>query len=125
VIKQYRLRQLLLALPLAVSSLYASLPAVAQNHTSPSQSTPPTGKPITIVGCLTGYEGRYTIGTMSDTLYLLDGDSASFKRLNARMVQATGTVTESPPHSSRDNVLSQQPPTLTIVKLRKVADGCN
>ena len=86
---------------------------------------PAAGKTITVVGCLTGYDGRYTLGTSSDMLYLLDGDSAMFKRLNARMVQAIGTVTEPQPHTSHDNVLSQQPPTLTVTKLKKVADGCN
>ncbi|MGC2112714.1 MAG: hypothetical protein WA655_24555 [Candidatus Korobacteraceae bacterium] len=80
---------------------------------------------MTIVGCLTGYEGRYTLGASNDTLYLLDGDTALFKRYNARMVQASGTVTEPSPHTSQENVLSQQPPTLTVTKLKKVADGCN
>ena len=87
-------------------------------------ASPPAGKPITAVGCLTGYEGRYTLGTSSDMLYLLEGDTDAFKRLNARMVEATGTVSEPPPHTSKDDVLSQQPPTLTVTKLKKVADGC-
>ena len=86
---------------------------------------PPDGKPVTVTGCLTGYDGRYTLGTPNDTLYLLDGDTALFKRYNARMVQAVGTVSEPAPHTSRDNVLSQQPPTLTVTKLKKIADGCN
>ncbi len=48
-----------------------------------------------------------------------------FKKLNARMVQATGTVTEPGPETSKRNVLSQQPPTMVVSKLKKVADGCN
>lgn len=99
--------------------------ARGQSSSSPKDSVPPRGKPITVVGCLTGYDGRYTLGTSSDTLYLLDGDGALFKRYNARMVRVTGTVSEPPPHTSSDNVLSQQPPTLTVSLLKKVADGCN
>ena len=84
-----------------------------------------SGKPKTVVGCLTGYNGHYTLGTSSDTLYRLEGDSALFKRYNARLVEATETVSEPPPDPSRNNVLSQQPPTLTVSKLKKVADGCD
>jgi hypothetical protein len=103
----------------------AALGSAAQDQPAPGSPSRDAGKPITVVGCLTGYDGRYTLGTSNDTLYLLVGDNTVFKRLNARMVQVSGNVTEPPPHTSRDNVLSQQPPTLTVAKLKKVADGCN
>lgn len=114
-------------LTLAIFVLCAAMTASAQSQEGPSpkQPAPTAGTPKTVVGCLTGYDGHYTLGTMSDILYLLEGDSAVFKRYNARMVQATGTVSEPPPGPSRNNVLSQQPPTLTVSKLKKVADGCN
>jgi hypothetical protein len=96
---------------------------VAQDKSAPSN--PQAGQEKTIVGCLTGYEGRYTIGTSSDMLYLLDGDTENFKQYNAKMVKATGTITEPPPGTSKHNVLSQQPPTLKVASLKKVADGCN
>jgi hypothetical protein len=99
--------------------------AQSQEGSLPKQTSPPSGSLKTVVGCLTGYDGHYTLGTSSDTLYLLEGDSALFKRYNARMVQATGTVSESAPDPSRNNVLSQQPPKLTVSKLKKVADGCD
>ena len=105
--------------------LAPSLPALVQDQSTSKAPAPAAGKAVTVVGCLTGYEGRYTLGTSSDMLYLLDGDSALFKKYNARMVQASGTVTEPPPHTSHDNVLSQQPPTLRVSTLKKVADGCN
>jgi hypothetical protein len=98
--------------------------AQSQDGKSPNQAQP-SATPKTVVGCLTGYEGHYTLGTSSDQLFLLDGDPALFKRYNAKLVQATGTVTEPAPGASRNNVLSQQPPTLTVSKLKKVADGCN
>jgi hypothetical protein len=111
----------------AIFALYAAMTASPQSQegSSPKQTAPPSGTPRTVVGCLTGYDGHFTLGTSSDTLYLLEGDSALFRRYNARMVQVTGTVSESPPGPSKNNVLSQQPPTLTVSKLKKVADGCN
>jgi hypothetical protein len=114
-------------LGLATWALFSSMTALAQNQGGAAQkpSAPPVGTPKTVVGCLTGYDGHYTLGASNDTLYLLIGDSALFKRYNARMVQVTGTVSEPRPATSANNVLSQQPPTLTVSTLKKVADGCN
>ncbi len=114
-------------LTLATFAVCAGMTASAQNQdgSSPKQTAPPGGKPKTVVGCLTGYDGHYTLGTSSDNLYLLEGDPALFKRYNARLVEATGTVSEPAPGTSKENVLSQQPPTLTVSKLKKVADGCD
>jgi len=110
-----------------IFALGAAMTVSAQSPTDslPEQSAPPSGTSKTVVGCLTGYDGHYTLGTSSDTLYLLIGDSVLFKRYNARMVKATGIVSETPPDPSKNNVLSQQPPTLTVSRLKKVADGCN
>lgn len=107
-------------------SLCAWMTASAQSKdgSSPKQADTP-GVAKTFVGCITGYEGHYTLGTSSDTLYLLDGDPALLKRYNAVLVRVTGTISEPPPGTSRNNVLSQQPPTLTVSKLKKIADGCN
>ena len=106
-------------------ALCASMTAVAQSQGNAPKQSPPAGTPKTVVGCLTGYDGNYTLGASNDTLYLLEGDTALFKRYNARMVQVTGTVSEPSQGTSRNNVLSQQPPTLTVSRLKKVADGCN
>lgn len=106
--------------------LCAATIAVAQGQSSPSQKQDaPAGQEKTVTGCLSAYEDHFTLGTSSDELFLLEGDSANFKRYNAKMVQVTGTITEPPPGTSRNNVLSQQPPTLVVSKLKKVADGCN
>lgn len=111
---------------LFAACLLLPLTMVGQDQGNLSQEPgSPGGNTVTVTGCLTGSGDRYTLGTMSDKLYLLSGDTASFKKLNARRVQATGTVAEPAPHTSREDVLSQQPPTLTVTKLKKVADGCN
>jgi hypothetical protein len=101
----------------------ASTSVCAQDKGNSAKPVPAPGGPQTIVGCLTGYEGRYTLGASDDKLYLLDGDTTQFKKYNARMVKITGTVSEPSPETSRHE--SQQPPTLTVQTLKKVADGCN
>ncbi len=104
----------------------SALSAQSPQGSSPKSAASPSGPTKTIVGCLTGYDGHYTLGTSSDVLYLLVGDSALFKPYNAMLVRATGTVSEPLPHDSmRKHDLSQQPPTLKVSKLKKVADGCN
>jgi len=120
-----RLRNLVkVALPFVTFGLLIPTAVFAQDK-GDSANKPSTGQPKTIVGCLTGYDGHYTLGASNDTLYLLDGDAAAFKKLNARMVKVTGTVSEPSRETSKNNVLSQQPPTLTVQTLKKVADGCN
>src|SRR5271169_6541364 len=106
-------------LSLAMLALCAALTALAQSQdvASSKQAAPRSGAPKTVVGCLTGYDGHYTLGASNDTLYLLDGDTAAFKKLNARMVKVTGTVSEPSRETSKNNVLSQQPPTLTVQTL--------
>jgi hypothetical protein len=92
---------------------------------SSAKPAPSAAQQKTVTGCLTGYDGHYTLGTSGDQLFLLDGDPALFKRYNAKMVKATGTVSEPSAGSSKNNVLSQQPPTMVVSTLKKVADGCN
>ncbi len=114
-------------LTLASLLLCAWTIAFAQSSEGPSSkpTVPSAGSAKTVVGCITGYEGRYTLGTSNDTLYLLQGDPDLLKHYNAVLVKVTGTVSEPRPGDSRNNVMSQQPPTLTVSKLKKMADGCN
>ncbi len=122
--KSCDLRKRLLTTAVFGLCTFSTAIAQSQGDSSPKQPAP-AGEPKTVVGCLTGYDGHYTLGASNDTLYLLHGDEAQFKRYNAKMVQATGTISEPQPGSSRQNVLSQQPPSMTVTKLKKVADGCN
>lgn len=113
-----------IVLPVALGGLWLSAVSLAQNNKDSSKN-PAVREPQKIVGCLTGDEDRYTLGTSNDTLYLLNGEPATFKRYNGKMVEATGTVGESSRETSKNDVLSEQPPTLKVTSLKKVADGCN
>lgn len=114
-------------LPTAIFTLCACMTASAQSQdgSPPKPADSHGGPPKTIVGCITGYEGHYTLGTSSDTLYLLQGDPELLKHYNAVLVRVTGTISEPPPGTANNSGMSQQPPTLTVSKLKKVADGCN
>ncbi len=81
-------------------------------------------KTITIKGCLTGVDNRYTIGTSRDDLYVLNGDPTLFKRYNGKMVQATGTMSPAINRMSNRDALSEQPPELNVTSLKKLASRC-
>lgn len=107
-------------------AFYLSLIVHAQVQAPPPGKKPATAEPITVTikGCMTGYEGRYTIGTARDDLYRLEGDVATFKQYNGKMVEATGTVAPAATETSPHDALSEQPPQLTVTKLKKLADRC-
>ena len=101
--------------------------AIAQNATPAQQkNTPPAANDMkTVKGCLTGLDGRYTLGTDSDDLYLLKGDDELFRHYNAKRVRVTGTLNPSEKEKSRADALDYQPPTLTVSKITKLQDNCN
>ncbi len=113
-----------IVLSVALAGLWFSTGSAAQNNKDGS-GQPSNGQPQKVVGCLTGEDNRYTLAASNGNLYLLDGEAEAFKRYNAKMVEATGTVSESSSETSKHDVLSQQPPTVKVTSLRKIADRCN
>ena len=111
---------------IAMFSLLASIAPLAQDNNSTTKKQPGTagGNRVTVTGCLTGLEGHYTLGTMSDQLYVVHGDSALLKKFNAKMVRVTGTLSESTEGDSKRDVLRQQPQGITVTTIDKVADTC-
>src|SRR5437868_1677026 len=93
---------------------------VAGQQTSPQRSaksdkTQKSGA-VTVTGCLAKNEHqRYTVGTNSGDLYILDGDDSILRRLNGKMVRVNGTL-EPDKSSSAENenfgVLKNAPPTI-------------
>jgi hypothetical protein len=97
--------------------LATAIPACAQQ---PS----PTPQQKTVTGCLSGYRNRYTIGTSKDNLYLLEGDSAMFKKYNGARVEATGTLLPAKKGRSNQDALDYQLPTLKVTGLKKLDSTC-
>jgi hypothetical protein len=99
----------------------------AQDGSGTSKPSVPSANaaPITVVGCLTGIDGRYTIGTSSDKIYTVEGDPDQLRRFNSVTVKITGVVGPSKHETSHTDALSYQLQTLTVSKIKKVADSCN
>lgn len=100
--------------------------AQGQGDSGHKSATPAVSASLTtVVGCLAGMDGRYTIGTSGDKLYVVEGDPEQLRRFNAVTVKITGTVGLSKHEISQGNALSYQPQTLTVAKIKKIADTCN
>lgn len=108
------------------SLLVATAPLAQDNSGGAAKKgeTPANGSTVTVTGCLTGGEGRYTLGTMKDELYVLHGDQALLNKFNAQRVQVTGTYSGSKDRESSHDALRDQPPTITVTKIKKLADTC-
>lgn len=79
--------------------------------------------PLTAEGCLTGNNGRYTLGTRRGNLYLLSGNQTEFKSHNGQLVRITGT--ESPTNPKEQvGALKYPPPTLQVESIKKLAGTC-
>ena len=109
---------------IGISAAAMATPAQNQAMSGTQNSGAPQNKAITIKGCLTGAENRYTIGTSRGDLYVLNGDPSLFTRYNGKIVEATGTMSPATNRTSSQDALSQQPPELKVTKLKKLADVC-
>ena len=87
-------------------------------------SSAPAEQQQTITGCLSGYHDRYTIGTSKGDIYLLEGDDATFKKLNGARVAVTGVVAPSKKGRSHQDALDYQFPTLKVNSLKKLDSTC-
>lgn len=95
-----------------------------QSQPAPQPQTSATGQQKTITGCLSGYHDRYTVGTSKGDIYLLEGDDATFKKLNGARVEVTGTLSPSKKGRSHQDALDYQFPTLKVSTLKKLDSTC-
>ena len=90
--------------------------------------------PITVIGCVSGLEGVYTLGSETGNLYRLAGDRSSFRRYVGQTVRITGTTSPSSSSTTVNESLKQKsanqgalitsPPMLTVSKIEKIAATC-
>jgi len=124
---------------LRLSILLLSAICLAQQTSSTNQGTSnasSTAKsaPITVIGCVSGLEGVYTLGSETGNLYRLAGDSSSFRRYLGQTVRITGTTSPSSSSTTVNESLKQKsanqgalitsPPMLTVSKIEKIAATC-
>lgn len=96
----------------------------AQQPAAMAQQPTPAAQEKTITGCLSGYHTRYTVGTSTGDIYLLEGDDAAFKKLNGARVAVTGTVSPSQKGRSHQDALDYQFPTIKVSSLKKLDSTC-
>jgi hypothetical protein len=120
----------LLALPSTLAAQQPS-PEAPQQRQPPSEAIPPAGlnySLTTVVGCLSGNRGSYTLGAENGDLYRLSGDKSFLRRHVGQLVRVTGTPSapENPASEATPNagVLSTAPPVLNVSKIEKIADTC-
>ena len=99
--------------------------ALTQPIASAQKKNAPPDETKTVTGCLTGLDGRYTLGTDRDDLYVLKADDALLRPYKSKTVRVTGTLTPSEEDKSNADALSYQPPSLTVQTIKKVQDNCN
>jgi len=83
-----------------------------------------SGDSTTVVGCVTGVNGSFTLGTPNGDLYRLKGHHNALFHYNGMEVRVTGTVTPSKPSSASKRVSGTMPQTLKIAKIEKLRDTC-
>jgi hypothetical protein len=83
---------------------------------------------VSVLGCLTGNPGRYTVLTLNGDLYQLQGKQ-DFARYSGKMVRITGT--KKPPKKAQTSnpnaapsVLSTSPPRLAVLTIKQVEPIC-
>ena len=124
---------------LRLSILLLSAICLAQQTSSTNQGTSNASStvksaPITVIGCVSGLEGVYTLGSETGNLYRLAGDRSSFRRYVGQTVRITGTTSPSSSSTTVNESLKQKsanqgalitsPPMLTVSKIEKIAATC-
>jgi hypothetical protein len=102
-----------------LSSLFLlSLVSLAQqspsNQNTANDASAGSGEAKTVVGCVSGLNGSFTLATASGDVYRLKGHHGALFGYNGKEVRITGTV------ASSDGA----PQTLNISKIKKVYDTC-
>ena len=110
---------------MCVLLVLVSAHVAAQQNTA--TNTTPEGQ-VSVVGCLTGSSGRYTVLTLNGNLYQLQGKQ-DFKKYSGKTVRITGvkkppkkTQTANP--NASPSALSTSPPRLAVRSIAQVEPIC-
>ncbi len=88
------------------------------------QSAPPaatlTAAPVTVIGCVVGLNGGYSLNAASGKTFTLSGDN--LQNYSGQKVRALGTMSFAKKSGSDSKA---EPPTLNVTKIDKLADTCS
>jgi hypothetical protein len=104
----------------------------APNSTPPNTGQSTANRKVTIEGCLTGVEGRYTVQEKnSGTTYLLVGDNERFANYVSQEVRISGTPATkagSPNSVTSTDISGGTPepgqPRLNVASVTRLSDSC-
>lgn len=113
----------------SVLLLWATWLAGQEPSSKPAQGIPASGAPVTVVGCVVGLNGGYSLNVENNKQYYLNGDEAVLHRYLGQQVRVVGTASyrKKPGTGGKAEnmvILVGSPQTLTISKIDKVADSC-
>jgi hypothetical protein len=103
---------------------YGSQDNSNQNNTG-SQSS--MGSKMTVVGCLSGSDGNYSLTDKSGTMYNLTGDTAQLQAHVGHTISVTGTNTPSTSSSGQSGAMSSPSDThqtLMVTSFKHVSPNC-
>ena len=111
--------------------LLSAMWLAAQEPSSKDAKTTPAGPaPITVVGCVVGLNGGYSLTADASKQYFLNGDEAVLHRYLGQQVRVLGTADyrkKPGTNGKAENmaIRADSPQTLTIMKIEKLADTCS
>ena len=90
------------------------------------QPAPEPEGPATVVGCVLGINGGYSLNTAAGKSYILDG--SNLQQFSGQQVRVLGKVTYSKKpgtNSKAENmVIRGDQPTLAVTRIDKLSDTC-
>ena len=109
--------------PLLFFLLSSNLCLFAQQPASPG---PSAVAPVTVIGCVVGLNGSYSLNAGSGKTFILSGDN--LQQFSGQQVRILGNVTYSKKPGTNGKaenmVIRGDQPTLAISKIDKLADTC-
>ena len=106
----------------------AWIQAQSQYPQTGSSHTGATSGQTTVLGCLQGSDGNYTLTTSKGTIYHLQGDTSKLSAHNGHEVQITGTKTSAASSTSTPTggtaSAGAEESTLTVEKLKHISSTC-
>ena len=92
-----------------------------------AQQQPPVPEgPATVVGCVVGMNGGYSLNTEAGKTYILDGDN--LQKFSGQQVRVLGKVTYSKKPGTggkaENMLIRSDQPMLVVSKIDKLADTC-
>lgn len=106
----------------------------SQTSSNPQSATGDTGSQTTVVGCLNGSSGSYTLTSSNGKTYQLTGDTAQLQDHVGHKVQIKGSVSPSSASSSGTGSSASSKPsdtassnqaTLSVSSMKHISKTCN